>query len=43
MNNIHIDDTDYLDFQKAFDKISYQRILKKLRKLKIRQQSCIYK
>lgn len=35
MNKIHPDDTDYLDFQKAFDKIPYQGLLKKQRSQKI--------
>lgn len=43
MNKIHPDDTDYLDFQKAFDKIPYQGLLKNLRSQKIKEKilACI--
>ena len=43
MNKIHPDDTDYLAFQKAFDKIPYQGLLKKLRSQKIKKKilACI--
>lgn len=43
MNKIHPDDTDYLDFQKAFDKIPYQGSLKELRSQKIKKKilACI--
>lgn len=43
INEIHPDDTDYLDFQKVFDKIPYQGFLKKLRSQKIKKKilACI--
>lgn len=43
MNKIHPDDTDYLDFQKTFDKILYQGLLKKQRSQKIKKKilACI--
>lgn len=43
INKIHPDDTDYLDFQKAFDKILYQGCLKELRSQKIKKKilACI--
>lgn len=43
MDKICPDDTDYLDFQKAFDKIPYQGSLKKLRSQKIKKKilACI--
>lgn len=43
INRIHPDDTDYLDFQKVFDKIPYQGSLKELRSQKIKKKihACI--
>lgn len=43
MNKIHPDDTDYLDFQKVFDKILYQGLFKKQRSQKIKKKilACI--
>lgn len=38
MSKIHPDGTDYLDFQKAFDKIPYHGFLKKLRNQNVKKK-----